>query len=67
MGNCKNCKWWKEPSNWRDPEFGECLRVLEPNSLLRADGFDEGQATACGTKPDFGCVQFESKEAACPN
>lgn len=69
MGNCKDCKWWKTPD---DPkERGLCsvigdLSDPKANGLelavIQCEGFDRRYAELW-TLADFGCVQFEQREA----
>ena len=69
-GFCRDCKWWDlEEKN--DGTIGECLamaflgvgRPLHLTTKAKA-GQPEGGTAWVRTMADFGCVQFEPKEAS---
>jgi len=68
MNTCSTCRWWSSVSPHVDPSWGECLGAHssnlrrtngEPFKML-AMGYDEWNLA---TKPDFGCNQWEGKDA----
>lgn len=71
MPRCRDCKWWS-PEDYHDdrrPEgWGECGLATtksgyreQPQALMMACDPDEYEAGLL-TAPDFGCVQFESRD-----
>lgn len=76
-GRCKDCKWWQayaEPATW-----GACALAAStdhsdkhPQSKMLTwtrvrgpvvDSPIRGIETDLQTAPDFGCIQYEAKEA----
>lgn len=60
-GHCKDCKWWTDKFWSQRKDSGMCDRSIQPGSLFEVNSDNEG---ILYTLPDFGCVQFESKEEA---
>lgn len=71
-GHCKDCKWWSQKSKrdlvepwegWGRCELMTCdyEEPLYPQTKAVAWGYESPGGI---TKPDFGCVQFESREAS---
>lgn len=64
-GICSGCKWWTKDLN---KEWGTC-KLTKTNSgetlhETKAAAMDwESYYAILHTAPDFGCVQFQAKEA----
>jgi hypothetical protein len=74
MGHCKDCKWWVDVYEYDDwGTRGNCELTqrnvdtrgeAHPESLAHSMGTGASSYGALVTAPDFGCVQFEPKEAS---
>lgn len=72
MQRCRTCKWWEMFLEEEDPNTateGECMLTevrsgepTHPHSLAIGGGIDSYELSLI-TKPGFGCVQHESREA----
>lgn len=74
MGNCKDCKHWQSPERLEKIylhsfKMGRCelagsseSYADHPESLAFAEDV-ESYSAWLNTSPDFGCVQWEAKDA----
>ena len=70
MGRCKDCKWWTGAGIGAGSRYcplatsGRGLIYAQSQLASRAIAWTRGNDRAhLATYGDFGCVQFESKEA----
>ena len=66
MNQCRDCRWWRE-YDW-EPPCGECdlanlLDGKETHPGSKAFAAAVHGETWLETTPDFGCVQWEAKDA----
>lgn len=66
--HCRDCKWWVEgieihSEDWDSIERAKCMRQYYDDTLFYADTAD-GYPAIVFAEADFGCVQWEPKEAA---
>ena len=68
--HCKDCKHFEAPTGEYEKGWGNCALGRAtggdpdiPTTL--AFGWDyEGYSSGMGVRPEFGCVQFEAKDAS---
>ena len=58
MNTCSTCRWWGENFTSNGQVVAECTRLEEKPSKAYAS-----HDSALVTQPDFGCNQWEGKDA----
>lgn len=69
MGNCKDCKWWKQATpQHQELSWGyctlveaDCGRAKHGQSIAFAEAEMDADEVRLFCRQDFGCVQFEAK------